>query len=188
MTRATLVTAAEEGQNPLIPASYDIIWSLVCFAIIAFFLVRYAVPKLTAILDERSQRIEGGLRLADQAKAEAAQSRAQIEAELAEARRQAAEIRDRAHEEGKQIVAEARDRARAEAERLTAQAQRQIEADRQAAQISLRTDVGMLATELASRIVGESLRDQALQSRVIDRFLDELETESTGQPAGVQEG
>ena len=59
-------------------------------------------------------------------------------------------------------------------------AQRQIEAERQAAQISLRADVGMLATELAARIVGESVTDQALQSRVIDRFLDNLEAQIEG--------
>ena len=40
---------------------------------------------------------------------------------------------------------------------------------------SLRAEVGTLATELASRIVGESLADQARQSRMVDRFLDELE-------------
>lgn len=181
------VVAAEEAPNILLPAVYDIVWSLVIFAVIAVVLGKYAVPRLTAILDERSERIESGLRLADEAKAEAAQSREQVEAELAAARREAAEIRERAHDEGKQIVAEARARAKAEADRVTAQAQRQIEADRQAAQISLRADVGMLATELASRIVGESLREQALQSRVIDRFLDELENDAAGSRAGVQE-
>ena len=53
---------------------------------------------------------------------------------------------------------------------------RQILAEKQAAQISLRTDVGMLASTLAERIVGEQLSDTALSERVIDRFLDELET------------
>lgn len=187
MLPRTTVAAAEEAPNILLPTVPDIVWSLVIFVVIAVVLGRYAVPRLTAILDERSERIESGLRLADEAKAAAARSREDIEAELAEARREAAGMRERAHEEGKQIVAEARERARAEAERITSQAQRQIEADRQAAQISLRTDVGMLATELASRIVGESLREQALQSRVIDRFLDEIEAETTGPRAPVQE-
>src|SRR5690349_16087682 len=51
----------------------------------------------------------------------------------------------------------------------------QIEAERQQALTSLRTEVGTLATELASRIVGESLTDEARQSRMVDRFLDDLE-------------
>ena len=47
--------------------------------------------------------------------------------------------------------------------------------DRKAASAALRQDVGKLATELAGKLVGESLEDHARQSRVIDRFLDELE-------------
>src|SRR5690606_12710083 len=111
---------------------------------------------------------------------------ARIAAELAAARGEAAEVRERAQEEGKQIVAEARDKAQAEAQRVTENAQRQIEAERQAAQISLRADVGMLATELATRIVGESMNDQALQSRVVDRFLDELEAQDQQDSSATQ--
>ena len=47
----------------------------------------------------------------------------------------------------------------------------QIEADRNQAQNALRQDVGRLAVDLASRIVGESLEDEARQRRVVDRFL-----------------
>ncbi|WP_447924935.1 F0F1 ATP synthase subunit B [Georgenia muralis] len=182
MTPTALVLAAET-QNPLLPATYDIVWSLVAIAIIAFFLVKYAVPRLTAVLDERAAKIEAGLTHAERAEQAAAEAEARIAEELTLARREAAEVRDNAQDEGKAIVAEARSKAQAEADRVTEGAARQIEADRQAAQISLRTDVGMLATELAARIVGESVTDQALQSRVIDRFLDELET----APAPVRE-
>ena len=85
-------------------------------------------------------------------------------------------IRDNAQGEAKEIVAKARTDAQAEAAGIIEGAQRQILAEKQAAQISLRTDVGMLASTLAERIVGEQLSDTALSERVIDRFLDELET------------
>ncbi|UNX53978.1 F0F1 ATP synthase subunit B [Georgenia sp. TF02-10] len=177
---------AETTQNPLIPASYDIIWSLVAIALIGFFLVRFAVPRLTAMLDERAAKIEAGLSHAEEAERQAAAAEERIAAELADARREAAAVRERAQAEGKQIVAEARARAQAEADRVTESAARQIEADRQAAQISLRTDVGLLATELASRIVGESVADHAVQSRVIDRFLDELEAQGDQDADGAR--
>jgi F-type H+-transporting ATPase subunit b len=60
-------------------------------------------------------------------------------------------------------------------------AQAQIAADRQQAFASLRNEVGTLAVELASKIVGESLADEARQSRVVDRFLAELETAEGAQ-------
>jgi F-type H+-transporting ATPase subunit b len=56
-------------------------------------------------------------------------------------------------------------------------AHNQIEAERKQAVASLRAEVGTLATSLAGRIVGESLDDEARQSRVVDRFLAELETQ-----------
>ncbi|TRW43412.1 F0F1 ATP synthase subunit B [Georgenia yuyongxinii] len=181
----TAPVLAQVTQNPLIPAGYDILWSAVCIAIIAFFLAKYAVPRLTAMLDERAAKIESGLQQAEKAEQAAADAEERIASELADARREAAAVREQAQEEGKQIVAEARGKAQTEADRVTEAAQRQIEADRQAAQISLRTDVGMLATELASRIVGESVTEQALQSRVIDRFLDQLEAAEAEQGAAA---
>ena len=75
-------------------------------------------------------------------------------------------------------MSESKDQAVQEAGRINENAQRQIESERKAAEVALRNDVGTLATELASKIVGESLTDVARQSRVVDRFLDELEASS----------
>lgn len=162
--------------NPLLPAGYDIIWSIVVTVIIGFFFVKFLLPKLNAVLDERAEKIEGGLELAEKAQEDAAAAQAEKERELAEARREAAHIREDANNQSSQIVAEAKEQAKTEAARLVEGAQRQIEAERRSAVVSLRSEIGGLATELASRIVGESLSDDALQSRVVDRFLDELES------------
>lgn len=175
---------AETPSNPFIPAPFEIIWSLVFVAIFAVFIIKYLMPKMTAILDERAAKIEGGLELADKAQAEAAEARAETERQLAAARREAAGIREEANSDASQIVAEAKTKAQSEATRIAENAQRQIEAARQSAVVSLRADVGTLAAELASRIVGESLADDARQSRVIDRFLDELDETMTTPAEG----
>jgi F-type H+-transporting ATPase subunit b len=96
-------------------------------------------------------------------------------------------MREEAREQGAQIIAEMRERAEAEARRITESAQAQIEAERQQALASLRAEVGSLATELASRIVGESLTDEVRQRRMIDRFLADLEqgAEPTATPTGA---
>ena len=93
----------------------------------------------------------------------------------AAARRDAAKIREDAQAQAKEIVAAAREAAQGEAGKALDAAERQIQADRQAAQISLRADVGLLASSLAEKIVGEQLKDTDLSARVIDRFLDDLE-------------
>ena len=122
--------------------------------------------------------IEGGLARSEEAQAEAKQLLDQYREQLAEARHEAARLREEAREQGAQIIAEMREQAQAEARRVTEAAQAQIEAERQQALTTLRTEVGTLAVELASRIVGESLTEEARQSRLVDRFLGELEVSS----------
>src|SRR5690606_5476623 len=166
---------AAAGETPagiqlLLPAAYDIIWSIVVLVIIAVPFYRYALPKLNAVLDERAELIEGGIAKAAVAQEEAEAAREEYKAQLAEARTEAARIREQARAEGGVIVDELRAKAQTDAARIRENDQRQQ------AVVSLRGEVGDLATELASRIVGESLADSARQSRVIDRFLDELET------------
>ena len=174
-----LVTLAAEGEgeppSPLIPAMYDIVWSAVCFVVILLVFWRVILPRMTALLDARSAAIEGNIAKADEAQKQAEAALQEYTAQLAEARREAGEIRDAAREDGKRIVAEAKDAATAEAARQTATAQAQIEAERQSALVSLRSEVGTLALDLAGGVIGETLSDDAKAKSVVDRFLAELE-------------
>ena len=174
-----LPLAAESGQGGgtafILPPLYEIFWAAIVLLLILLVVGRYALPRLYAVLDERARRIQEGLDLADKAEQDQADAEKRAARLVDEARREAARIRDNAQSEAKEIVAQARTDAQAEAAGIVEGAQRQILADKQAAQISLRTDVGMLATTLAERIVGEQLKDTALSERVIDRFLDDLE-------------
>ena len=161
--------------NPLIPTWQELIIGTICFILVFGVLSRILMPRIQQTLEQRTDQIEGGLARADEAQAEAQRLLEQYRQQLAEARHDAARLREEAREQGAQIIAEMRDQAQAEARRITAAAQAQIEAERQQALIALRTEIGTLATELAGRIVGESLTDQVRQSRMVDRFLDELE-------------
>lgn len=178
MSIITAVTlASEEGSeiNPVIPMNYDLLWSSVIFVIIAVVFMRVLLPKLQKVLDERADLIEGGIKKAEKAQAEAAAALEEYTAQLTAARAEAARIREDARIEAAQILADSRRRAGKDAERIVETAQRQIDAERSQAVVSLRTEVGSLATELASRIVGESLADDARQQRVIDAFLGDLD-------------
>ncbi|MBV9793742.1 MAG: F0F1 ATP synthase subunit B [Actinobacteria bacterium] len=170
------VIAATAGQqDPLIPSWTELIIGLIAFLIIFGFLGRLLLPRAQKMLADRTNQIEGGLERAEQAQAEAQQVLERYKQQLADARHEAARLREEAREQGAQIIAEMREQAEAEARRLTEAAQQQIQAERQQALTALRSEVGTLATDLASRVVGESLTDEARQSRVVDRFLDDLE-------------
>ena len=98
MLNALVTIAAEEGsdQIPILPAYYDIIWSAVCFLVIIFVVVRYAMPRLNTVLDARSAAIEGNIAKADEAQRKAELALEEYTAQLAEARKEAGEIRDAA--------------------------------------------------------------------------------------------
>ncbi|HUP99040.1 MAG TPA: F0F1 ATP synthase subunit B [Aeromicrobium sp.] len=175
ITAATLL-AAEEGGNPLIPHTFELVVGIFSFFVVLFFVGKLLVPRIQKTLAERTDAIEGGIKRAEEAQAEAQNLQKQYRDQLAEARHEAARLREEAREQAATIRAELREDAQAEARRLVEAAHAQIEADRQAAFAQLRTEIGRLSTDLASRIVGESLEDEARQRRVVDRFLDELES------------
>jgi F-type H+-transporting ATPase subunit b len=127
------------------------------------------------MLDARSAAIEGNIAKADEAQREAEEALAQYTAQLADARSEAGVIRDSARADGKKIVDEAKDAASTEAARITATAHAQIEAERQAALVSLRTEVGSLALDLAGQVIGEALNDDKKSKDLVDRFLSDLE-------------
>jgi F-type H+-transporting ATPase subunit b len=179
MLHAVITAAAEETHNPLIPAVYDIIWSLVCFAIIFAVFFWKVLPAIRKTLDERSEIIEGGIAKAENAQAEAAAALAEYNARLTEARAEAGRIREQARADGQRILADLKQQASIEAARITTNAQAQIEAERQAALVSLRSEVGSLAIDLASGVIGESLNDDRRSAALVDRFLADLEASET---------
>ncbi|KRE42029.1 F0F1 ATP synthase subunit B [Knoellia sp. Soil729] len=176
----TSVVAADEvgfpSGFPLLPHPVEMIVGLIAFAIMYWLFKSKVVPRMEALYAERTAAIEGGMEQAEQAQAQAQAALQQYEAQLHEARTEANAIREEARAEGASIVTEMREKAQAEANRITESASRQIEAERQQAVVSLRSEVGTLSTTLAGRIVGESLEDEVRQKGIVDRFLAELES------------
>ncbi|MFD4480230.1 F0F1 ATP synthase subunit B [Streptomyces sp. NPDC058471] len=167
--------AAEEKQNPLIPPGPELLVGALAFAIVFFFFWKKLLPNINKVLEERREAIEGGIEKAEAAQTEAQSVLEQYKAQLAEARHEAARLRQEAQEQGAQLIAEMRAEGQRQREEIVAAGHAQLAADRKAAAQSLRQDVGQLATDLAGKLVGESLEDSARQSRTIDRFLDDLE-------------
>ena len=177
------LAAAGGSTDPLIPDTVELVMGIIGFIVVFGGLGKVLMPRIQKTLAERTDAIEGGIQRAEEAQAEAQQTLERYRSQLADARQEAARLREEAREQGTQIIAEMREQAQAEYRRLVDAAHAQIEADRQQAITALRTEVGQLATELAGRVVGESLTDDARQSRVVDRFLEELEQGATAAQA-----
>ncbi len=175
-----IISAATEGQSPLVPNVWEMGVVLVGFAVLMYIVVKYVVPMFEKTYAERAEAIEGGIAKAEKAQAEASAALEEYKQQLTDARAEANRIREEARAEGAQILADLKEKAGAESARITAQAHAAIESERQAAVVSLRAEVGTLATTLAGRIVGEALTDDARSARVVDRFLADLENQNAG--------
>jgi F-type H+-transporting ATPase subunit b len=169
---------ADASPSPLVPNATESIIGLIAFLIVFGVLAKILLPRIQKTLQERTEKIEGGLKRAEELQNEANAELEKYRAQLAEARHEASRLREEAKQQGVQIVAEMRQRGQAEYDRLLAAAEAQIEAQKQQALTSLRAEVGTLAVDLASRVVGESLEDEARQRGTVDRFLAQLEQES----------
>jgi F-type H+-transporting ATPase subunit b len=169
--------SATSSLGPLAVSLPELIIGTIAFLIVFAVLYRVLFPRIQQTLKERTEAIEGGLEKATETQKEAEETLEQYRAQLAEARHEASRLRQDAQEQGAQIVADLRAQGEAERQRLVAAAREQIEADRAQALQALRAEIGTLAVELASRVVGESLAEEARQGRVVDRFLAELEAE-----------
>ena len=171
----SLLAEAGAAPNPLLPHTAEIVVGFVAFGLLYFVMRRKVVPMFEKAFTARTEAIQGGIERAEKAQLEAQRALAQYNEQLSSAREEAQKMREDARVQGTAIVEELRVKAQEEAARITAAAHASIESERQQAVTSLRSEVGALAVELASKIVGEALDDQARQSRIVDRFLDDLE-------------
>lgn len=169
------INLAAEKINPLLPHTAELIVGAIAFTLLFLVLRSKVVPMFEKAFTARTEAIQGGMERAEKAQLEAERALRQYTEQLSKARDEAHSLREEARSQGVAIIDELRAKAQEEASRITAAAHASIEAERQAAITSLRTEVGTVAVELASKIVGEALDDQARASRVVDRFLDDLE-------------
>ena len=170
------VNVAAEGKvNPLIPHTAELIVGAIAFTLLFLVLRKFVVPMFEKAFTARTEAIQGGIERAEKAQVEAQRALTQYTEQLSKAQSEAQTLREEARVQGAAIIEDLRAKAQEEAARITATAHASIEAERQQAVTSLRNEVGAFAVELASKIVGEALDDQARQSRIVDRFLEDLE-------------
>lgn len=173
-----ILASATENQNILRVPLDELVIGGIAFLLVFFALSKFAFPAINKTLEERADAIEGGLKRAESSQAEAAALLAEYRAQLADARTEAASIRATAQAEKSAMIEQAKAEAAAAAAQVTERAGAQLEAERAQAVASLRRDVSELAITLASKVVGESLNDDARARAAVDRFIAELENEA----------
>jgi F-type H+-transporting ATPase subunit b len=179
-TTSVLAAAAKEESNFLVPNG-TFIAELVAFVILLWLISKYVLPPLSKAMTARQDLIDRSIKDSLEAKERLEAAEAEYHELLEQTKADASRIREEARAEGRAIIEELRAKAQEEADRVRARGEEQLTTEREQVVAALRGDLGRLASELAERIVGESLDDGATQSRVVDRFLEDLDArESKG--------
>lgn len=174
--------------NVIVPALGELIIGLIAFVLLCYVLLKFVFPRMEQTFQERRNAIEGGIERAEAAQAEAQATLRQYQQQLAEARGEAAQIRENARAEAQRIVEDLRGQAQEESARIVARGEEQLASQRGAIVRELRGEIGSLAVELSEKIIDQRLADDAQVSATVDAFLADLETrDGAGSSTGTSE-
>jgi F-type H+-transporting ATPase subunit b len=171
--RIGLLAAAPSDKENLYPHAAELIVGAVAFAIIFFFMSKWVMPRINALLEERRQKIQGEMERAEATRLEADKQLAEYRSKLADAGQEASRIIEEARKTAEQLRKDLQGKAEEESQAIVARAQEEIRAERDRVFQELRVQVGEIAVELASRVVGQTL-DTTAHERLIDEYIDQV--------------
>ena len=146
---------------------------LVTFLVGMFLSSKIFLPQLKSWMYSRQKRIEDQLATAEKRQAEAAHLKTEFEKKVKELEQGTAEILQRSRKEANQARDEVIQSARKEAELILADARKAIESERQAVTQALQKEVGLLAVDIAEKIIRSSV-DAKVQEKMVKESIQEL--------------
>lgn len=176
MLFASLLLAAEEeasGADLLIPDLRELAAGVIAFAIVFFFIWKYAIPAFNEMIENRQKAIKASLEAAEAEKAEAAALKSDYEKSISGAREEATKIVEEARQAGESARADIVARAEAEAAQIKTRAGQEIEAEKDRTVSAMRREVAGLSIDVAEKLVGRNL-DRVSQQALVDQFINEL--------------
>lgn len=160
--------------NILSPDPGLLFWMVLSFSIVLFLLWKFGFPIIVDAINKRKEFIEASLLSAKQANEKLATIKEESERLLAEAKAQQKDIISSTMQEKQKILQAAQDEARTSAQQIVDEATARIAAEKDKALREVRSEVASLALDIAEKIVGEKMNDEAEQKKAIERLIDGL--------------
>ena len=176
MNSLLILAATEEepsGLDLILPAVDELVWGAICFAVVAFFMMKIAVPKLRETIAAREQSIQDAKESAEGERSEAKKMLDDYKQQLGEARAEANRIIEESRQAAEQVRKDILAKSEKDAEAIVARAQEQIQAERQRTLQELQGSIADLSIELAGKVVGRSV-DAESQREMVDAYIREV--------------
>jgi F-type H+-transporting ATPase subunit b len=162
-----LLAAPKKGIQLILPAKAELVWGAICFAVVAFVLIKFAFPRIKETIEARERAIQGSHEEAEKARDDAKKLLDDYKQQLAN--RIIEEGRQSAEQVRKDLVA----KAETDAEGIVARAREQIQQERQRTIQELQSQIGAMSIELAEKVVGRSL-DGSTQRELVDAYISQV--------------
>jgi F-type H+-transporting ATPase subunit b len=156
------------------PAIGTVFWTTLIFLCFLFLLTKFAWKPILKAVKAREEIIKSSLEAAEKAREDMKRLQADNEAILKKAREERENILKEARDVRDKLIGEAKGKAASEAEKLIEKARLGIESEKSKALSEIRDQVATLSVEIASRILGEKLKESEEQNKLIDNYLREI--------------
>ena len=156
------------------PAIGTLVWSALIFVLFFLILTKFAWKPILNAVKARDEMIRGSLESAAKAREEMFKLQNDNEVILRKAREEREGILMEAREVRDKLISEAKGRAAEEAEKLIKKARVAIESEKSKALSEIHEQVATLSVDIASKLLGEKLKQTGEQERLIDNYLREI--------------
>jgi F-type H+-transporting ATPase subunit b len=157
------------------PAVGTLFWSALIFGLFFLILSKFAWKPILNAVRARDEMIKGSLESAAKAREEMLKLQSDNEAILRKAREEREGILKEAREVRDKLISEAKGKASEEAEKLVEKARVGIESEKRKALSEIHDQVATLSVEIASKLLGEKLKQTGEQEKLIDSYLKEID-------------
>jgi F-type H+-transporting ATPase subunit b len=161
------------GVAGVITIDGTVIVELIAFLVMLAILARYVYPELVRLAEARQRAVAQQLKEAEQARADAEERLHEAQAKLDDARKTAQSVIDAATKSGEQLRQELKRKAEEDSKRTVDAARKVIEAEREKAVLSVRSEVANLVVSATEKVIGETL-DDSKHRHLIERSIEEI--------------
>ncbi|MBK6363552.1 MAG: F0F1 ATP synthase subunit B [Saprospiraceae bacterium] len=160
--------------TPFQPTPGLAFWALVIFLLFWTIMYKMAFKPISEALAKREDDIQNALDQARIAKEEMSNLKSENEKLLAEAREERAKILVEAKEAKVAIIAEAKHKAKEEASKIMQNAMHEIDNHKKAAMVEVKNEIGILATQIAEKVLRKELKGQSEHNQYVNDLIKEM--------------
>ena len=160
---------------PMLPDPGLLVWTTIFFLLFWGLIGKYAFRPMATALKKRESDIQDALNEADKARQEMANLKSQNDQLMKEARTKEAKILKEANEMKASIIDDAKVKANEEANKIVSNAKVEAENQRMAALVSAKNQAGMIALDIAEKVIKKNLKGDESQEKFVDQLVSEIQ-------------